>query len=161
MHFARTEIKRRAVAPRIFIYVALLLIAAWWINRLEKGRQNVTTPQPPSSAEILSSAGAEDSQLPLVVVLSLPDEALREVVAEARQRFSAVCRIVLLTTGTDDAGVKEVFQVGELPAALLFDQDNRELGRRQGAITCELLAELVEASSMTECPQEVPSDTIR
>lgn len=141
MNFSRPELKQRLFAPRIIIYVVLLLIAAWWINRMDKSGQNATAPQVPSSSEILSSG--EDSHLPLLVVISLPDEAVREVVAEAQSRYSDVCRIVLLSTGTDADGVKEVFQVPDLPVALLFNKENQELARMQGAITSELLAELV------------------
>ena len=77
MNFSRPELKQRLFSPRILIYVVLLLIAAWWINRLDKSGQNATIPQTPSSAEILSAG--EDSHLPLVVVISLPDEAVRAV----------------------------------------------------------------------------------
>ena len=122
--------------------MVILLIIAWWINRLDKRGQNATIPQAPSSAEILSAG--EESHLPLLVVISLPDEEVRDLVAEAQQRYSGVCRIVLLTTGTDDAGVKEVFQTEELPVAILYNKDNQELGRKSGAITADLLAELVE-----------------
>ena len=148
MNFSRPEFKQRLFSPRILIYVVLLLIAAWWINRLDKSGQNTTIPQAPSSTEILSAG--EDSHLPLVVVISLPDEAVREVVAESQSRYSDVCRIVLLSTGTDAAGVKEVFQVTDLPVALLFNNENQELARMQGAITDELLSELVGKCPKTE-----------
>lgn len=148
MNFSRPEFKQRLFSPRILIYVVLLLIAAWWINRLDKSGQNATIPQTPSSAEILSAG--EDSHLPLVVVISLPDEAVREVVAESQSRYSDVCRIVLLSTGTDADGVKEVFQVTDLPVALLFNNENQELARMQGAITDELLSELVGKCPKTE-----------
>ena len=148
MNFSRPELKQRLFSPRILIYVVLLLIAAWWINRLDKSGQNATIPQAPSSTEILSAG--EDSHLPLVVVISLPDEAVREVVAESQSRYSDVCRIVLLSTGTDAAGVKEVFQVTDLPVALLFNNENQELARIQGAITDELLSELVGKCPKTE-----------
>jgi hypothetical protein len=148
MNFSRPELKQRLFSPRILIYVVLLLIAAWWINRLDKSGQNATIPQTPSSAEILSAG--EDSHLPLVVVISLPDEAVREVVAESQSRYSDVCRIVLLSTGTDADGVKEVFQVTDLPVALLFNNENQELARMQGAITDELLSELVGKCPKTE-----------
>ncbi|MBO4620303.1 MAG: hypothetical protein J5654_09360 [Victivallales bacterium] len=143
MNFSRPELKQRLLSPRIVIYVVLLLVAAWWINRLDKTRQNTTIPQAPSSEEILSATSGDESHLPLMVVISLPDEGVREVVAESQSRYSDVCRIVLLSTGTDADGVKEVFQVKELPVALLFDNENQELARMQGAITDELLSELV------------------
>jgi len=146
MRFNRPDLKQRLFSPRLLIYVALLLIAAWWMNRLDKNGQNTAIPPPPSSAELVD-AGAE-SHLPLMVVISLPDEAVRAVVAEAQQRYAETCRIVLLTTGTDAAGVKEVFQATELPVALLYDKDNKELARLQGAITGQLLAELAD-----KCPK--------
>ena len=142
MNFSRPELKQRLLSPRIIIYMALLLIAAWWINRLDKTRQNTTIPQAPSSEEILSATSGDESHLPLMVVISLPDDAVREVVAESQQRFAGICRIVLLSTETDASGVKEVFQVTDLPVALLFDNENQELARMQGTITSELLAEL-------------------
>ena len=142
MNFSRPELKQRLLSPRIVIYVVLLLIAAWWINRLDKTRQDATIPLAPSSAEILSATSGDESHLPLMVVISLPDGEVREVVAESQQRFAGICRIVLLSTETDASGVKEVFQVAELPVALLFNNENQELARMQGTITSELLAEL-------------------
>lgn len=146
MHFNRPDIKQRLFAPRILLYVALLLIAAWWMNRLDRSGKKASAPTPPSSAELLD-AGVESS-LPLMVVISLPDEAVREAVAAAQQRHAEKCRIVLLTTGTDTAGVQEVFQVTELPVAVLYNKDNKELARMHGAITDQLLAELAD-----KCPK--------
>ena len=83
MNFSRPELKQRLFSPRIVIYVVLLLIAAWWINRLDKTRQDATIPQAPSSAEILSATSGDESHLPLMVVISLPDDEVREVVAES------------------------------------------------------------------------------
>ena len=55
MNFQRPEIKSRLLSPRIFIYVAILLIVAWWINRFGKLKEE----QIPDSETLNRIAEAE------------------------------------------------------------------------------------------------------
>ena len=159
MNFQRPEVKSRLLSPRIFIYIAILLIAAWWINRfgrLKEEQASVVASQgvASSSEEALMASGGKKSQLPLMVVISLPDEEIRELVAAAQRRHEGVCNIVLVTTGTDVADVKQTFQVEKLPAALLFDQDNQELARVEAEITAEAVDSLVANCDKKESQAE-------
>lgn len=157
MNFQRPEIKSRLLSPRIFIYVAILLIVAWWINRfgkLKEEQASVASSQAATgfSEETLMASGDAKSQLPLMVVISLPDEEIRKQVAVAQRRHEGVCNIVLVTTGTDATDVKQTFQVEKLPAALLFDQDNQELDHLEGEITSDMLDALAEkAKAPSQC----------
>ena len=159
MNFQRPEIKSRLLSPRIFIYVAILLIAAWWINRFTRLGQNNSSqpPAPPVNAEPVIVSGGKRSDLPLMVVISLPDEEVRGMVAEAQRRHEGVCNIVLVTTGIDASDVKRTFQVERLPAAVLFDQDNQELARVEAEVTAEAIDSLVAECDKKERQAETAS----
>ncbi|MBP5300422.1 MAG: hypothetical protein J6Y80_03355 [Victivallales bacterium] len=148
MNFTPASDSLRRFTPRIVIYTVLILIAAWWMTKLDKTRQNQTLPtsQPPGSAELLAAtAVGADSELPLMVVIAVADESVREIVAEAQRRHEGRCRIVLLSTGTDTAGVQKVFQVEDLPAVLLYNKDNKEIARQTGPVSAESLDTLLAA----------------
>ena len=149
MNFSRPNETARRFAPRIVIYLVLILIAAWWMTKWDKTRQIRTgsVHQPPASEEIQATSDGADSELPLMVVVSVADDSLREVVAEAQRRHEGRCRIVLLSTGTDTAGVQKVFQADELPVAILYNKDNKEIIRKAGPITADVLDSLLPDES--------------
>ena len=160
MNFRRPDLKSRLLSPRIFIYVAILLIVAWWMNRFARFGQDDSAPQGPSpqvNAETVMVSGGERSDLPLMVVISLPGEEIRELVAEAQRRHEGLCNIVLVTTGIDASDVKRTFQVERLPAAVLFDQDNQELARVEAEVTAEAIDSLVAKCGQKERQAEAAS----
>lgn len=155
MNFRRPDLKSRLLSPRIFIYVAILLIVAWWINRfgrLKEEQASATSMQGTArpSEETILADGGKRSDLPLLVVISLPDEEVREMVASAQRRHAGVCNIVLVTTGIDASDVKRTFQVEKLPAALLFDRDNQEIARVEGEVTVEAVDSLAAKCAKKE-----------
>ena len=152
MNFQRPELKSRLLSPRIFIYVAILLIVAWWISRLGQFRQE-TTEQTASPEQSETASAPADSGLPLVVVVALPDEAVKAVVVEAQKRHRGICRITLATAELSAAETAlKIFQVSKLPAALLYDQDNQEIDRYEGEISSDMLDALAEkAKAQAQC----------
>ncbi|MBQ4479672.1 MAG: hypothetical protein II943_03445 [Victivallales bacterium] len=152
MNFRRPDIKSRLLSPRIFIYAAILLIVAWWINRFGQFRQEAAG-QPASPEQPRAVSEHSDSGLPLLVVVALPGEEVEAVVAEAQKRHQGVCRITLASTElASAANAMEIFQVGKLPAALLYDSGNQEIARFEGELSGETLDALAEKARAQSSP---------
>lgn len=136
--------------PRVVIYTIAILAMAWLMWRYDRNVQEER-----ASREALRSNAPEviESTLvgnePMLLLLSEDNEATSGIAADIREGLSGKCRFAHLYVAgeMDISSFKGTFKVDNLPAAILFDANNRELGRVEGEITLEKVEGLVNLSS--------------
>ncbi len=146
MDFRPQDMKTRLLSPRIVIYLVLLIAAVWLMRRFEKYQQEeqpapavttaVTAPRPfhsPPDAALRAPAARTPM---LVVFFAEKNEATTALAAESRRHLQGRCAVAELQV-TPDVAAK--FNLKQLPAAILFNADNRELARHEGDLTAAKL----------------------
>ena len=146
MDFRPQDMKTRLLSPRIVIYLVLLIAAVWLMRRFEKYQQEeqpapaVTTAPRPFHSPPDAALRAPAARTPMLVVFfAEKNEATTALAAESRRHLQGRCAVAELQV-TPDVAAK--FNLKQLPAAILFDADNRELARHEGDLTAAKLDDL-------------------
>lgn len=137
----RNSLTKRLLAPRIIVYVILALAMAWVVHRYENSRRLEGISQKSLSREV-RLVNPEMNGLPMIVVVPQPGQELEDEVAASQKDLAGKCHVSMLTV-VDGEAIKKLFNLKKLPAALLYDVENREIGRvDDGQVSAEILKKL-------------------
>ena len=123
------------LSPRLFIYVFMVLVCAWFIHRTASLRQAAEPAAPPSGpaappgrlapvAKDASLGNPTERRLPLLVILSADESTLPA--DDLRSRLQGLCNVIHVETNDD---TRRHFQAQRIPVAILFNTASEEIGR--------------------------------